>query len=497
MVTIRAAADLDVGAVERIAFAEEPVTLTAELLAAVGSARAAMVAALDGGARVYGVTTGTGFLRHRDVAPTGGGHDRSLLLGRAVGGPPYLPRPEARALVAVRLVNLLSGCAGVTPALCTFLADRLNDGFVPAIPRHGIAGAGEVIPLSHAFQTLLGVGWVLSGDGVEPAAAALAARGVAPYEPARKEGIALLAGAPGAVALAVARRRTATVAARQLLTGAACSIDALRAPLDPYDAAVGRLAGDPVLDEVLARLRALVGDAAARPARSGAAQAPVSFRVVPQVHAALERTLLRFGEDVARAVTAVTDSPAFVDGRFLSTGGVHAVELTAGMDALALALVRGAELAGQRVHRLLDNRFSGLADQLVGAPPPACGLVVVHKRVVASVSALHRLAAPSVGLVDTSLGQEDAMTFAFDAAERLRRIEALVRDVVACELLVVRQAWALRGDTPAAGLVPLARWLAEVVDPVGADRPLGGDIERLAGLLAAEALPSVAPTHPG
>ena len=50
-----------------------------------------------------------------------------------------------------------------------------------------------------------------------------------------------------AAATALARLRAAERLADQLLAAAAASIDALRAPLDPYDAAVGELAGDAVL----------------------------------------------------------------------------------------------------------------------------------------------------------------------------------------------------------------------------------------------------------
>ena len=85
------------------------------------------------------------------------------------------------------------------------------------------------------------------------------------------------------------------------------------------------------------------------------------------------------------------------------------------------------------------------------------------------------------------MGQEDAQTFGFEAAEKLRRIEALVADVLAVELLLARQAWALRGRPPAPGLGPRARALAEAVAPVDDDRPLGADIERVRDLVLAGA----------
>lgn len=483
MIEIRDPADLDRETIEAIAYRDEPLGLHAELLEELHRSHDEMVAALSDGRRVYGVNTGLGYLASTDLRGVElEWHQRNLLLGRAVGSPPYLSREEARALLAVRLINLCSGYAGATPELCCFLVDRLNDGFVPAVPNTGVGSAGEVIPLSHAFQTFVGVGSVLDADGTaKDAALALAERGVEPYEPAAKEGIALLAGCPGAISLAIARRRSVTVLSRQLLAGSACSIDALRTPLGIYGEHSDRLNADPILFDVLVKLRAALAGSTGE--RFGM-QAPVSFRVAPQVLAHIERAVARFTEDIDRALGTVTDSPAFVDGSFVATGAFHEVELAAGFDTLSLALIRAAELSGQRVHRLLDGRFSGLPDQLTPDPGPSCGLIVVQKRVVGTLNELRRLAAPaSVGVGDTSLGQEDAMTFAFEAAEKLRRVEGLVREVLACELLVARQAWALRGEGTPAGLEEIAGRLTQAVEPVERDRPLGQDLSRLVEML--------------
>ena len=226
----------------------------------------------------------------------------------------------------------------------------------------------------------------------------------------------------------------------------------------------------------------------------------MSFRVAPQVLAQLRRTLGRLDEDVRRALVAVTDSPAVAGGRVVAGGGFHAVGLAAGMDAAAVALVQAAELAGQRLHRLLDSRFSGLPDQLSPDPGPVTGLVVVHKRAVGALHEARRLAVPaSVGQADTSLGQEDAASYAPEAAEQLRRVGDLAREVVACELLAARQAWWLRrtggavgqarGAGPAPGLGPLAACLEDLVAPVDRDRPLGRDLARLVEALERDELP--------
>jgi histidine ammonia-lyase len=246
---------------------------------------------------------------------------------------------------------------------------------------------------------------------------------------------------------------------------------------------VARLASDPLMADLLGRLgRLLAGSDPDRPAQ----QAPVSFRVVPQVLTHLERTLARVEEDLRRGLKAVGDSPAFVDGRFISTGAFHAIDLATGMDVLCLALVQAGELAAQHIHRLLDHRFSGLPDQLTPLPGPHAGLVAVHKRVVGALNELRRLAAPAtIGLADTSLGQEDAMTFAWEASEKLRRAEQLIREIIACELLTARQAWTLRPSPPAAGLQSHVAVLTRAISPVDRDRPLGGDIQTLIELLQA------------
>lgn len=483
LITLRHPDDITLETVEAVAYGGKLLKIHPALLEKVRGAHEKMRVALTNGERVYGVNTGTGFLATRDLSESEQiQHQRNLLLGRAVGSPPFLLCEEARAVLVARLVNFLSGYSGVTPELCCFLVDRLNDRFTPAIPRTGIGASGEVIPMSHAFQTFLGIGSVMNPDGtIQDAGSALEKRCVAPYEPVPKEGIALLAGAPGAVAISIARRRAAITLSRQLLFSAACAIHAVRAPLEIYSEHVGRLGNDPILSDLLSRLRALLRGSTSN---RSVLQAPVSFRVVPQVLAHVERAVSRFTSDIECALGAVSDSPAFVDGQFVSTGGFFEMELAAGMDSCATALIRAADLSAQRIHRLLDSRFSGLPDQLTSAPGPQAGLILVHKRAVGVVNELRRLSAPaSVGFADTSLGQEDAMTFAFEAAEKLRQVESLVRDVMACELLVTREAWALRDEPIPERLREIAQPIIDAVKPVYEDRPLGPDLTRLIKLL--------------
>jgi histidine ammonia-lyase len=503
---VTAAADLGADLIRAVA-AGQSISIAPELAAAVDARCAAARAVLAAGAPVYGVTTGMGALSGVRLTPAEqAAHQRNLMLARATGGPPWLPPADVRALLAVRLRTLLSGDAGVSAALCQRLADVLANGPLPAVPADAAGTAGEIVALAHAFGPLAGIGEVLvpapgndadprndadhgndAGPGndtgpqpgpypTEPAAAALARlhRPEFPFGP--KEGIALLAGVPGATALVLQAGAEAATVAAMLESAAALSIAAVGAPADPYDPLCAR--GDDVLGAVLARLRARLGPPG-RPARM--LQAPVSFRVAGPVLAHLARAATALAEAADRALTGVTDSPAFAGDRFIGTAGFHGIDLAGHADQLTAAVAHAADVSAARTHRLLDPRVTGLAAQLAPRPGPDTGLVTVHKRAAGEVHAIRRLAgAAAVGTIETSGGQEDVQAFAWAAAMNARAALRRARRVAACEALTAFQAGALAGGPWPAGIDQLTGALAALVEPITADRPFGPDIERLA-----------------
>lgn len=433
-------------------------------------------AVLREGAPVYGVNTGMGLLSGvRLTAAQQRAHQRNLLLARATGGPPWLDEADARALVAVRLRTFLAGDSGVSAALCQRLAGMLGAGLAPAVPRTGAGCAGEIVPLAHAFGPLCGIGRVLApGRGTRPAGDALREHGLREFSLGPREGHALLAGVPGATALAIMRLADARALAARMEAAAALSIVAANASRDPYRAECGR--GDRLLGQVLARLRQATGEQAA-PAEL---QAPVSFRVAGPVLAHLHRSAAALASAVGRALSGVSDSPAFLGGTFTGTAGFHGLDLAAHCDQLTAALAHAAEVSAARAHRLLDTRVTGLPPQLAARPGPDTGLVTVHKRAAGEVHALRRLAQPStVGLIETSGGQEDVQSFGWEAAESLRQAIRHGHAVTSCELLTAYRAITMSPRPVPPGCRPLFGALAEVIGPVEADRPFGEDLERL------------------
>ena len=452
------------------------VRIAPERLAAVRQQRTSATRALADGRLVYGVNTGMGALSSVHLSDQQQrSHQRNLLLARATGGPPWLAEPEVRAVIAVRLLTFLSGDAAVSAELCQRLADFLNYGLAPAVPRTGAGEAGEIMQLAHAFGPVAGIGRVLGPAGtLVPASRALREAGLGEFALGPKEGIALIQGVPGTTGLCALRLGEAAALGSLMEASAALSIVAVRAPRDPYRAVCAR--GDDLLAAVLGRLRAAIGE----DPTPRSLQAPVSFRVYGPVLTQVVRAAGLLETAVHRALTGVTDSPAYLGGQFTGTAGFHGIDLAAHCDLLTAAFCHAAEVAAARVHRLLDPAVTGLPAQLAREPGPQAGLTPVHKRAAGEVHAMRQLAtATPVGLIETSGGQEDVQSFAWEAADKLAAALRHARAITACELLVGYQAAALSDRPPPAGCRALLDWLAGIVGPIDGDRPFGEDLERL------------------
>ena len=79
-------------------------------------------------------------------------HQRNLLLARATGGPPWLDRPEVRAIITVRLLTFLSGDAAVSAGACfpptsaSADGDALGSGLGEGAASSGGGATGAAVP---------------------------------------------------------------------------------------------------------------------------------------------------------------------------------------------------------------------------------------------------------------------------------------------------------------------------------------------------------------
>jgi histidine ammonia-lyase len=267
----------------------------------------------------------------------------------------------------------------------------------------------------------------------------------------------------------------------------ALAAELMGAPARPYSPRVGRLKGDAGQQHVHSRLAELSGDER----WDEAPQAPVSLRVLPQVHGAVHDQLHHLVAQLERELRAVTDSPLYLAAEgdepegFYSSGNFHSQALSLALDALAIAFTQVGALAEKRLHRLLDSRFSGLPEQLSpDLERGHCGLVALHKAVVGLCAENRLLAAPaSVHASDTSSGQEDFQAFTALAADKLGRLLDNIELTLAHELVALRQASELSAGPLSPALAAVLDMAASGLEAVTCDRSLAPDVEQALWLL--------------
>jgi histidine ammonia-lyase len=478
----------------RIVEGREKIVLGEAGLETVGRSRALFLRHLEGGATGYGISTGLGAMAGVDLGEKERAQlPRHILLGRAAATGAPFSASEVRGAMVIKLAQFLSGASAVTPELCRFIADRVNDDFAPFVPSEGLGMAGEIIPLSHLFQTFVGAGFVLQDSGRLPAMEWFTRQKLSLYEPQLKEGLSLISGVALAPAVALRHADSLKKTLSLATLTAAAAVEGLGASLEAYSSDVTKLRRDPGMHEIATVLRKLLADSEVR---RQTRQPPVSFRVVPQVHGACFAAIRRLEAAAVSEFTTIGDNPAFVtddaseSGRLLHSGNFHCAELAATVEAAALAATQVALLSERRLHRLLDKEFSGLPHQLARRPGLDAGLVILQKAALGLTAKLKSLAIPpSLQSGESSFGQEDFMTMIFPALQRLAEIDRLVRLVSVYELYAAVVAIDQRGETPGNGVaVVLARVRADIAAYDG-DRPYGIEIECLASLVDSGALP--------
>ena len=441
------------------------------------------------GRPAYGLTTGLGAHVVESLpADALAVFSRQTVLGRAHSVGPPLPTELVRAAVLVRVNGLARGGSGARPEVADAFLALLEHRIHPVVPSIGSIGAGDICVLAHIALVLIGEGEAeLRGDTM-PGAEALAAAGLEPLALAPKDGLAAISSnavSAGSAALALVDGRAALEAAH---AAAALSLEGFRASLTPLDERVVEARPAPGQAECAAALRGLLADGSL--ARSGGRrlQDPLSFRCVSQVHGSLATALDLLAAALEPELNGSGDNPlVLVDsGEIVSTGNFLVPGLALAADAVALALAQVANLSAARAARLLTAKVSDLPQNLAPAGSTGAGMAPLLKVAEALTAEIVHGAAPATlaSFAGTD-AVEDAATGAPLATMRLLGLLERLRLVSALELVVAAQAVDLAGiEQLGRGTSAIHAAVRELVEPMQAERPLGGDVERVAAALA-------------
>lgn len=471
-------ASLTPAEVATVARGEQEVRLSADARARNRAAHDAIAALLASDEALYGVTTGVGALRDHTIDETE--RERlqwNLLRSHAVGAGRQLTPELVRAAMVVRANQLGAGGAGVAPELLDALVAALNSHVVPLVRELGSLGTGDLQVLSQIALALVGEGSVLI-DGAPEAVPA-----PAPAVPVTL-GLRDALGFMSSNALSIGRASLLSVDARSLLDTwlavAALSFEALEADPVVLDDRVQSGRGSPFQVAVAARMRELL-------ARSSSESAPARpfihdaypLRVLPQVDGVVQGAIVGLDRVLARELNSRCENALIEDGRSWPSGNFHAAELAAALDALRAALAQSATLIAARVSVLLDPRMSRLTPFLALEPGIDSGMMMLEYTASEAAAEARSLAMPTAALsASVSLGVESHSSLAPIAARRTAEVLAVMRPLIATELVVAMRALHLAGRTPAGAGTSRLFALAGAALPTGLeDRMFGVDVE--------------------
>lgn len=457
------------------------------------ASRALVEAKVAAGETVYGVTTGIGSLANVRISPEQA--DRlqlDIVRSHATAVGPPLSHSEARAMLLLRAHVLAMGYSGVRAELVARMVDMLNRDIVPVVPQQGSLGAsGDLAPLAHLALPLLGMGEVLFDGERLPAREALDRLGLRPVTLGAKEGLALVNGTQGMLAVGILSAHRALHLARAADVAAAMSLEALLGTDRPFDPRLQRLRPHPGQAVSADNLRRLVAGSTILESHRESphlVQDAYSLRCAPQVHGAARDTLAHCRSVLQIETESVSDNPVVMaeDGEVLSGGNFHGQPVAVALDALAAAVVGLAGISERRLYRLVDPSLSnGLPAFLVAESGLNSGFMLVQYTAASLVSESKTLAHPaSVDSIPSSAGQEDHVSMGMTSARHLRACVEAAEAVVAMEALAAAQGLDLRAPLePGTGTGAALAAVREAVPFLERDREIRLDIEAAIGLV--------------
>jgi histidine ammonia-lyase len=459
------------------------------------ASRAVIERMIESGRAVYGVNTGFGKMASVRISREEIGHlQLNLVRSHSVGVGAPLTESETRAMLLLRANALAKGFSGVRPVVTETLCAMLNRGVHPVVPSQGSVGAsGDLAPLAHLAQVVIGEGTAIYEGRTIPGSEAMRAAGITPLALEAKEGLALLNGTQGMLALLSVALRDAEIALDTADVATALTLDALRgspAAFDTRIAGVRPYAGHATTARNLERLNrgSEIRESHRSSEKDPRVQDPYSLRCAPQVHGAVRDSLAHVRAILAVELNSATDNPlVFADsGDVVSGGNFHGQPLALAADQMAVALTTLAGISERRIEQMTNPQTSQLPAFLIRDAGLNSGFMILQVVAAALASEMKAQAAPhSTDSIPTSANQEDYVSMGMSAARRIAPMLANLRNILGIELLAACQGIdllaPLRTGTGAQKAYDIVRSISKVVE---ADRSLAPDMGALERAIA-------------
>jgi histidine ammonia-lyase len=489
--------DLTFDQLYAVALQNQSVSLSPDAVTRMKTSRAVVDRLVAANETAYGINTGFGKLASVRISPEQVRQLQvNLVRSHVCGVGTPLSAPEVRAMMLLRANALAKGLSGVRPVVVETLCTMLNAGVHPVIPSQGSVGAsGDLAPLAHLAQVVIGEGEAQLKNEKLSGGEAMKRAGITPVALEAKEGLSLLNGTQGMLALLSLALLEADALADTADVAASLSLDALRGSPGAFDARIMHArayAGAAKTARNLAHLNegSQIRESHRAPDKDARVQDAYSLRCTPQVHGAVRDSLVQAREMAMVELNSATDNPlVFVNadghGDIVSGGNFHGQPLAMAADQVAIAIATLGGIAERRVEQMTNPLTSMLPAFLTPDPGLNSGFMIAQVTAAALTSENRALATPhSVDSISTSGNQEDYVSMGMSGARRLERMLHNLRHILAIELLCACQGIDLLAPLQPGTLAKKAYDAVRSASPkFTADRPLAPDINATAALV--------------
>ncbi|HEY3729101.1 MAG TPA: aromatic amino acid ammonia-lyase [Solirubrobacteraceae bacterium] len=426
------------------------VALDPAALVRVRAARDVVDRVLASGESVYGLNTGLGSLaRHRIPLEEIGAFSFATVADQVSSYGRPLATDVVRAMMVTRVNGMLKAGVGVRRELIELLMALLNAQVHPVVRMVGSVGQGDLSEMADIGKVLIGRGWAEYRGDTLPGEEALVRAGLAPMTLGPKEALGMISANGVTMGRGSLVLNDAADLIESMQIAAALSFEAFAANLSIIHPAVGRARPHSGLQTSMSRLRELLENSRLwRPGAARNLQDPLSIRCVPQTHGAVYDAL-----SVARGMMEIElnssgDNPLVLveEDAIVSVGNFDVTSLAMAFDYVRLGLAHAANVANERVQKLLWSHFSGLPTGLAQRDGPTGGLRPLGRTFAALASEARFLANP-VSLDyrgQLAEGIEDHASMAPLAVSTTSTMVSLLHRLVALELIIAAQGVDLR-----------------------------------------------------
>ena len=403
------------------------------------------------GAEIYGITTGFGPLVKYSSGKTKNSshHGQGLINHLMAGVGNHAPEEIVMAAIINRVHTLAQGKSAVRKEFLAWVLANLQNGLVPLVPQIGSLGAsGDLVPMSHILQSLLGNGKLLKGDSTL----------LTKFEPTARESLGFVNGIPLSTAYAI----FALEESSRTLTTHLELIAHLYSYLNINDEHISnsiqtakKHRGQIFVAETIRNIMREIPNNSTHPQNL---QEVYSIRCVPQVLGAVYDSFEQARATLTDELNSVDDNPIFEGTDVFHGGNFFGQHVAFASDQVNAAVTQLAILAERQIADLIDPEISHSKPMLVnqvGANSGLAGAQIVATSIVAEMRSQANL--HSTFSISSNGRNQDIVPMAMLAARKAYDNSQLAKKVIAILGIALKQYSHIEQLTD----TKLPKWLAE------------------------------------